>query len=693
MQERIPTAHPSIKRNSIFSTNAVIPNAVKPNRYKNKAVILSGTKRSRRTCGFLALATALLVASLVTRATAQTSSSAPPVSSQTLQETQQNQDKKGKVILQRSIDENGQTVDAPSQQSTPPAAQQPPKIAAQPTAEDAERSAVTTTDFDLDIRLRPAESHIAVRALVTVRNDGKTPLVHLPLQLSSDLNWELIRINGRQAPFTVAVLNSDADHTGQLHEAAVTLPTPLAPGASLQVDVTYSGVISQSTKRLLAIGTPEDIAAHSDWDRITTDFTGLRGFGNVVWYPVSSVPVILGDGARLFDEIGNHKLRLTGAHFRLSLTVEIPPGLTPSIALINGQPVPLSTSSSTDTTLPAIATAHVDSSVLGFEAPSLFLAARSSHAAANITLWTRPESDANVAAWNAAATQVTPFLQGWLGVKPRSQLTILDLPEDGDIPFETGSMLATPVRAVPADVLDGVMAHALTHAWVMSPRAWLSEGVAHFMGTVWIEKQQGRERALQTLDNARSALTLAEPESPGESDGQPLVACISPVYYRTKAAYVFWMLRDLVGDPTLSAALRAYDPAKDTTPDAFEKLIEQAGQRRNLSWFFNDWVYKDKGLPDLSIESVYPSPASVQGSYLVAVNVANNGYAAVEAPVQVISAATSVTQRVLIPGRSKSVQRILLQGDPTEVRLNDGTIPETQATIHSKTLDASPAKP
>jgi len=626
-------------------------------------------------------------------APAQTSSGTPPVSSQTIQQTQQNQDKKSKVILQRSIDENGQTVDGVAPNPSKATAQPPAKVSTQPTAEDNERNALTYTDFDFDVRIRPAESHLAVRALITVRNDSKSPLAHLPLQLSSDLNWELIRVNGQQMPFTGAVLNSDADHTGQLHEAVVTLTTPLAPGASQQLDVTYSGVIQGSTKRLLAIGTPEEVASHSDWDRITTNFTGLRGFGNVVWYPVSSVPVILGDGARLFDEIGTHKLRLTGAHFRLALTVEIPAGLAPSVALINGRPVPLSTSSSTDTTLPAIAIAHVDDSTLGFEAPSLFLAARNSHPAANMTLWTRPESDNNVAAWSAAASDVTPFLQGWLGVKPRSQLIVLDLPEDGDIPFETGSLLATPVRAAPVDVLEGVMAHALTHAWVMSPRAWLSEGVAHFMGTVWIEKQQGRERALATLDNARAALALAEPESPGESDGQPLVACISPVYYRTKAAYVFWMLRDIAGDAALSAALRAYDPSKDTAPDSFEKLIEQAGQRKNLSWFFNDWVYKDKGLADLSIETVYPSPASVPGSYLVAVNMANNGYAAVEAPVQVLSNATSVTQRVLLPGRGKGVQRILLQGQPTEVRLNDGTIPETQATIHSKRIENTPPKP
>ena len=642
------------------------------------------------------------IALLAVSVSAQTSSSVPPVSSQTIQETQQNQTKKGKVILSRSTDENGQTTDGtsatPAQNPASQAEKLPKvKVAASSipdSAEDAERSAVTYTDFDFDVRLRPAESHLAVRALITVRNDSKRALTHLPLQLSSSLDWELIRLNGHQLPFTVAILNSDADHTGQLHEASIALPTPLAPGATLQLDVTYSGAIPQSTKRLLAISTPDDVASQSDWDRITSDFTGLRGFGNVVWYPVSSVPVILGDGARLFDQIGTHKRRLAGSHFRLALTVETPPNQAPSIALVNGHPVQLAVESSPDATVASISTAKVEDTTLGFEAPSLFLANRTSHAATNTILWTKPESEANIKVWSNAAADVTPFLQGWLGVKPRSQLTILELPEDGDIPFETGAMLATPVRNAAPEVLEGVLAHALTHAWVMSPRAWLSEGVAHFMGTLWIEKQQGRERALATLDNARSALALAEPESPGASDGQPLVGCISPVYYRTKAAYVFWMLRDLVGDPTLSAVLRAYDPAKDTAPDSFEKLIEQAGQRKSISWFFNDWVYADKGLPDLAIDSVFFAPASVPGSYLVAVNLSNNGYAAVEAPVQVISGTTSVTQRVMVAAHSKSVQRILLQGLPTEVRLNDGTIPETQATIHSKTLDAAstPAK-
>ena len=113
-------------------------------------------------------------------------------------------------------------------------------------------------------------------------------------------------------------------------------------------------------------------------------------------------------------------------------------------------------------------------------------------------------------------------------------------------------------------VLDGILAHALTHAWcaVAAPPV-AQRGRGHFMGTLWVEKQSGRAKALESLEAQRPALALAEPASPGTSPGQPLAQAISPIYYRTKATYVLWMLRDLAGDDALSAALRAYDPAAD----------------------------------------------------------------------------------------------------------------------------------
>jgi hypothetical protein len=617
---------------------------------------------------------------------AQSHNLPPPPPQTGAQTTQQ---PAGQVIFSRSTDESGQTTTR-GQSATRQAAQ----MAAASSAEDAERQAVTFTDFDLDVRLRSAAQQIAVRALVAVRNDSKTPLVRIPLQISSSLNWERIRVNGKDVAFPISTLNSDADHTGQLHEAAVPLSVPLAPGESIQLDVTYSGAIALSAQRLLVIGTPEDVARHSDWDSIGIQFTGLRGFGNVVWYPVSSVPVILGDGARLFDEMGEHKLRLAGAHFRLRLTVEFPHGRPPTVALINGHPAPLSVTDSGNLEVTSVATADSGSATLGFEAPSLFVAVRTPHSATNTTLWTLPENEAAVPAWSAATAAVTPFLQGWLGQRPRAQLTLLDLPDSQDAPFETGALLATSIRQANTEQLDGILAHALTHAWMQSPRAWLSEGVAHFMGTLWIEKQRGRDQALGTLESARAALALAEPESPGQGAGQPLAGAISPVYYRTKATYVLWMLRDVAGDATLSAALRAYDPAADVSAQdasrgygngaglsGFERLLEQAGTRRDLSWFFADWVDADKGLPDLTILSAFPSAASA-GNWLVAVNLANIGYASAEVPVTVRSESNSVTQRVLVPARGKAVQRLLIEGKPTEVQVNDGTVPETQASVH-----------
>jgi len=627
----------------------------------------------------------------------------------------------GKVIFSRPIDENGQSATQLAQPDaqTAPKAQSAPPLGSAPTAADVERQAITFTAFDMDVHLRPAERHIAVRSLLTVRNDGPSPLARIPLQISSQLTWERIRVNLKDALFQVATLNSDADHTGQLHEAAISLTQPLAPGATLQLDVTYSGLIPANAQRLLTIGTPDDVAFHSDWDQIAPDFTGLRGFGNVVWYPVASVPVILGDGARLFDEIGQHKLRLAGARFRLRLTVEFPHGRVPSVALINGHPYPLTVTQpgTLDSEVAGVATADNLGETLGFDAPSLFLAIRTARSAPNIALWVLPEHEAAVQSWTAAATAVTPFLQGWLGQRPRSQLTLLDLPDPQDAPYETGALLATSLRATSnqadPDQLEGILAHALTHAWMQSPRAWLSEGVAHFMGTLWIEKQRGRDQALGTLEAARPALALAEPESPGQGPGQPLDQAISPVYYRTKATYVFWMLRGIVGDPTLSAALRAYDPAADQAPpyanpnlasqasasasgattapvSSFEKLLEQAGARADLSWFFADWVNADKGLPDLTIGEVFVAPEAA-GNFLVTVNVANSGYAAAEVPVTVRSLSNSVTQRVRVPARGQASPHLLILGKPTEVQVNDGAIPETQATIHIKKLESESA--
>ena len=596
----------------------------------------------------------------------------------------------GKVLFERSTNGNGDTV------STTGLAAKPIPATSAPVIDDAERKSLVVTALDLDVRLHTLAQQIAVRALVTVRNTGASPMLRIPLQISSSLNWDRIRVAGRDVSGAIATINSDADHTGQLHEALVPLAEPLAPGADLQFDVTYSGAIAANARRLLSVGTPEDSASHSDWDEISPSFTGLRGFGNVAWYPVVSIPVIIGDGARLFDEIGRQKLLATGTSFRLRLTAEFPHGQAPTIAAIDGNAVPLKVVDSEAATsdLPGIATGDTGPTTLTFEAPSLFVATGAAHPGTHLTVYTRSEDEPAAQNWLTAATNVSSMIERWLGPTPRTQLSVVDLPDPEDVPWESGPLLAIPIRGASSDELAPILAHAMTHAWMSPNPYWLNEGTANFMGTVWDDHLHHRDQALGTLEAGRPALALAEPPSPGEGVGQPLAHAISPVYYRTKAAYILWMLRDLVGDDALGAALRACNSAAASSTitvgsdpsTKFQTALMTAAPSANLKWLFADWIDADHGLPDLTVDKVFPN-AVQSGNWLVSVTISNAGYAPVQVPVTVRSATNTTTERVFIPSRGTVTPRLLVQGKPTEAQVNDGTVPETQASLHITHLD------
>ena len=129
------------------------------------------------------------------------------------------------------------------------------------------------------------------------------------------------------------------------------------------------------------------------------------------------------------------------------------------------------------------------------------------------------------------------------------------------------------------------------------------------MGTLWVEKQRGRIQALGTLEASRPALALAEPASPGESAGQPLASASRPSTTAPRppmccGCCATWPAtpRSLPRSaPTIPPRTRIAAANHGSGRSQFERLLEQAGARRDLSWFFADWVDADKGLPDLSI--------------------------------------------------------------------------------------------
>ncbi len=403
------------------------------------------------------------------------------------------------------------------------------------------------------------------------------------------------------------------------------------------------------------------------------------------------MPQFLGEGAKLFTEIGRQKLRQQNAQVSVRVTAEYI-GTAPNTAVINGHFIALPAPSVTPTaSFPGVVTFSLPATRLGFGTLNLFLATRIAHEANGMRVLSADYDEPNVQGYLTAATMVQPLIEQWLGSKPKEPLTIFDLPDKHDAAFEQGAVTATGLQALEPQELANALSHSIAHAYFQSPHEWLNEGVANFMGTLWIEQTAGRDAALEHLEASRGALAVGEPSSPGESTGQPLIEAFDAVYYRNKSTYVLWMLRDLAGDKALSAALRAYDPKQDTTPEYFEHLFEQASGK-DLKWFFDDWVYHDKGLPDLSIAAVNPSKSSQAGQYLVAIDLANDGYAAAEVPVTVRSQSAKQTARVQIPARSKVTYRMLVQGLPTEVVVNDGVVPELQASVHQRDINIADSK-
>ena len=305
-------------------------------------------------------------------------------------------------------------------------------------------------------------------------------------------------------------MNSDVDHTGALREAVVTLAQPLAPQQTIAVDLTYEGTAALSSTRLEQIGTPAEVAEASDWDRVADEFVGLRGFGNVAWYPVASVPVALGDGAKFFSEAAEERQRQSQATVTMKVTEEFS-GEAPNLAVLDGETLTVTPTTQPAASVPGIVTCTLPATRLGFSSPSLFLLTRSRQDGNGVAVFARTEDVANAQAYIKGAAMVIPLIHRWLGTEPHGVLNIVDLPEPTDAPFEDGSVLFTDVRSADPYKLGDTLIHSLTHLYFHSPYPWLQEGVASFMGSLWLEQNQGKLAAIEQLDNARGALSLAEP--------------------------------------------------------------------------------------------------------------------------------------------------------------------------------------
>jgi hypothetical protein len=145
----------------------------------------------------------------------------------------------------------------------------------------------------------------------------------------------------------------------------------------------------------------------------------------------------------------------------------------------------------------------------------------------------------------------------------------------------------------------------------------------------------------------------------------------------------------MVGETALTQALLEYAPERDREPSYFQKLVEKDA-KKDLEQFFDDWVYRDRGLPEFKITDIY-SRQNLAGGFLVTVTIENSGNAGAEVPVTARAKTTEVAARLWVPAKSKASVRLNLPLPPVEATVNDGSVPEVDPTNNTTSVSEKSA--
>jgi hypothetical protein len=556
-----------------------------------------------------------------------------------------------------------------------------------------DREAFTFTNYNLDVRIEPEQRRLAVRGTITLRNDSASPQKSLALQISSSLDWRLIQLDGKPAQFVSQPYTSDIDHTGVLSEALVTLPNALPPKGTVELEIGYEGIIPLDATRLTRIGVPSEVAMHSDWDQIDKLFTAVRGVGYVTWYPIATESANLSEGNSVFETVARWKARELETQMKIKLS-DSGEG-TRATLLCNGAAEGLGASEQTGSTNESANECSYQP--LGETVPLFVIGPYAGMDQPPVNISYLPEHKPAAQTYALAAQLVVPFVTEWFGpLKGRAEtrVEVVELSDPEAAPYESGSMLLTPLNGDSA-LARLTAVHQLTHAAVFSPRPWIYEGLAHFAQAVYRERENGRQSALDFMGLHRTALAEAEKALAGKSNqnaatNESLITTSIEELYRSKSLYVWWMVRDMIGDEALKKALAAYRPEADTTPSYMQHLIESQ-TRSDLEWFFDEWVYRDCGLPDFRVAAVYPWATS-GNAHVVTATVENLGNAGAEVPLTLKMVEGEVTKRLQVRGKSKAIIRMEANSTPLEIVVNDGSVPESDMSNNVYTIDAPEKK-
>ena len=567
-----------------------------------------------------------------------------------------------------------------------------------------DRDAFTTTRYQLEVRVDRNSHVMAVEGKLTLRNDSQLPQKVLALQVSSSLSWNAITQDDKPLQWLSDNYTSDIDHTGSLSEAIVNLPKDVPPGASILVAVQYGGTVTADTTRLTRVGTPENMAARSEWDEISEPFTAVRGLGYVAWYPVAIEAVSMSDGNAVFDALAAWKHRHANSAFDARVIVNGGEAESLCVAVNAGSSSCGESREITEPDMGAKAKEFsntIDLAGLEETVPTFAVANYVQLERPTITFLHVPEHTQLARDYAVAAEANDPLLRDWLG-DVHQPARVIELTDTKPNPWQNGSIVFTPLRPWPTDTLQLLLMGAQVDARFHSPHRWLQDGMERFLQCVSINSRSGRKAALDYLDDLREMLVAGEeathPKAGDAAKGNAessqadntLLNSNDELYLRGKSSFVLWMLRDMLGDTAMQTALAKYRTGADKDPSYFQRLL-QTSSKRDLEWFFDDWVYRDRGLPDFHVASAYVRPLlseSTVRNYLLTVTLENRGHAGAEVPVFVQTPSGQKEIRILVKAGEKESGRLELPIVPDKITVNDGSVPE--ANTQNNVYDVPP---
>ncbi|MBS1537890.1 MAG: hypothetical protein JST20_09095 [Bacteroidetes bacterium] len=211
----------------------------------------------------------------------------------------------------------------------------------------------------------------------------------------------------------------------------------------------------------------------------------------------------------------------------------------------------------------------------------------------------------------------------------------------GKYPFEKVGYVNTPTGAMEhetmisfptflsqrKDTINSTAAHELAHQWfgdAVSPEdfrhVWLTESPATFCETLWAEELGGTKGYIASQEyKMKDYFSQAKTEGVFSLYDFPRAKPSSnyPVTIYSKGAVVLGMLRYELGDSLFFKAIKLYLERykySTATTELFKKTFEEVSGH-DLSWFFNQWVYK-KGWPELNVD-YFPSSTTAGTTVMV----------------------------------------------------------------------------